>query len=502
MAMKLNLLYGIQAITVFIFILIISPILFGVYFLFWLWSKFVSHFLVINCSKQEGEDVSAGLNDCQHNTIMNAVIFLEGKFTVEKMQQLFISRVIKAKDENNELLLPKFTQCMVQHYDYWFWKTKTNFDINEHIYYYKESIQSEKEFKKVVNEIINQEISFSKPLWEIIIMPYLVPGSEPQTVCLFRIHHSMCDGITFLRIIISQLGSNDDGMKIILEKAASKRQANVKANFKQKLVKIVQHVCLFVIAPMFILRTLSKRDKHFFCGPKLTNVLHIDWTTHIKLQTIKDIKNSTSTTVNDVVSSCVAGAIRKSFLRNNTLLPKSVHVMVPVNLQGPHNKLVNSNNLSLIFPKFPTGDMDCITRLKKTKIMMDEIKTSPEIITNRLFFTIFGCVLPSSLMKIILSLTPAGIIFSNIPGPQNPIFWAGHKIKNMFPLAQTRSSSGFGVAAFSCGDIVNASVTLDSALISDPSEVSTMLKEIENEIDLLHSSVVQVQLFHIGLVVQ
>ncbi|GAB6021225.1 hypothetical protein CHUAL_003842 [Chamberlinius hualienensis] len=493
MAMKVDILYGIQAITAFIFILIISPILFGVYFLFWLWSKFISHFLVINCSKLEGEDAMAGLNGCQHSTIMNAVVFLEGKFTVEMMQQLFISRVIKAKDENNEILLPKFTQCMVQHYDYWFWKPKTNFEINENVYYYKKSIQSEKELKTVVNEIINQTISFSKPLWEIIIMPYLVPGSEPQTVCLFRFHHSICDGVTSLRIVMSQLSNDDDGMKIILEKAASKRQAKVKANFKQKLVKIVHQVLLFIVSPMFIIRTLTIRDRHVFCGPKLTNVLIIDWTAHIKLETIKDIKNSTSTTVNDVVSSCVAGAIRKSFLRKNTAPPKSVSVMVPVNLQGPHNKLVNSNNLSLIFPKFPTGDMDYFTRLKKTKIMMDKIKASPEIVTNRLAIKFVGGVFPNSLMKLCISLMPAGIIFSNVPGPQNSIFWAGHKIKNMFPLAQIRSTAGFGVAAFSTGGIVNLSITLDSALISDPSDVSMVLKEIEDEIDLLYSSVVQVQ---------
>ncbi|GAB6021220.1 hypothetical protein CHUAL_003837 [Chamberlinius hualienensis] len=493
MAMKVNILCGIQAITVFIFILIVSPILFGIYFLFWLWTKFVSHFLGINCSKLEGEDVTAGLNGCQHSSIMNIIVILEGKFTVEMMQQLFISRVIKSRDENNEPLLPKFTQCMVQHYDYWFWKPKINFDINEHIYYYKESIQSEKELKKVVNEIINQEISFSKPLWEIIIMPYLLPGSEPQTVCLFRMHHSMCDGVTFLRIIISQLGSIDDGMKLILEKAASKRQAKVKANFKQKLAKIVQNVCLFIFAPMFIIRTLTTRDRHFFRGPKLTNVLHIDWTTHTKLETIKDIKNSTSTTVNDVFSSCVAGAIRKSILRKNTAAPNSVNVIVPVNLQGPDKKIIDSNKLSYMLPRLPTGEMDCITRLKKTKIMMDEIKASPEIIANRVIFKIFGSVLPNSLMNIVILLTPAGIIFSNIPGPQNPIFWAGHKIKNVFPLAQIRSTAGFGVVAVSCGDIINFTVTLDSALTSDPSDVSMILKDIEDEIDLLYSSVVQVQ---------
>ncbi|GAB6021221.1 hypothetical protein CHUAL_003838 [Chamberlinius hualienensis] len=390
MALKENLLYGIQAITSFIFILIISPILFGVYFLFWLWSKFVSHFLVINCSKLEGEDVTAGLNDCQHSTIMNAVVILEGKFTVEKMQQLFISRIIKAKDENNEPLLPKFTQCMVQHYDYWFWKPKTNFDINENIYQ-KEPIQSEKELKKKVNEMINQAIPFSKPLWEIVVMPYLVPGSEPRTACLFRIHHSICDGITYLRIVML-LTENDNGLKMIMENTISKRQAKVKANFKQKLTKIVQNIYRFTLAPMFLLRALTIRDKHFFCGSKPTNVLVCDWTTNIKLQTIKDIKNSTSTTVNDVITSCVAGALRRSFLRINTVPPKSVNVIIPVSLQSQNDKLANSNKMSFMVPRLPTGDMDCITRLKKTKIMMDETKASPEIITNRLGVQFVGSV--------------------------------------------------------------------------------------------------------------
>ncbi|GAB6021222.1 hypothetical protein CHUAL_003839 [Chamberlinius hualienensis] len=282
-------------------------------------------------------------------------------------------------------------------------------------------------------------------------------------------------------------------MKMILEKAESKRQAKVKANFKQKLVKIVQLVYQFYLAPISITRLLTIRERHCFFRRKLTNVLHHNWTTRIKLQTIKDIKNSTSSTVNDVVSSCVAGAIRKSFLRKNTVPPKSVHVVVPVNLKDPHNKLVNSNNLSLIFPKFPTGDMDCITRLKKTKIMMDEIKTSSEIVTNSLFIKFVGRVVPNCLMKIGISLMPASIIFSNVAGPENPVFWAGHKIRNFFATAQTRTTTGFGVVAVSCGDIVNFSVTLDSALTSDPSDVSMIIKDIEDEIDLLYSSVVQVQ---------
>ncbi|GAB6021219.1 hypothetical protein CHUAL_003836 [Chamberlinius hualienensis] len=464
MALKENLLYGIEAITSFIFILIISPKLFGVYFLFWLWSKFVSHFLVINCSKLDGDDVMAGLNNCQHSTIMNVIVILEGKFTVEKMQQLFISRIIKAKDENNEPLLPKFTQYMVQHYDYWFWKPKTNFEINENIFQ-KEPIQSEKDLKKVVNEIINQAIPFSKPLWEIAVMPYLIPGSEPRTVCLFRIHHAICDGVTFLRIIML-LAENDVGLKMIMENTISKRQAKVKANFKQKLTKIVQNIYRFTLAPMFLLRVFIIRDKPFISSSKLTNVLISDWTTNIKLQTIKDIKNNTSTTVNDVITSCVAGALRRSFLRKNTVPPKSVNVIVPVSLQGLNDKLANSNNISFMLPRFQTGDMDCITRLKKTKIMMDEIKTSPEIVINRLVFKFFGSFLPNSLMKICSTHSPA---------------------------AQTRSTASVGVIALSVGKTVNFGITLDAIYTSNPNDATIMLKEIEAEIDHLYNVVTKVK---------
>ncbi|GAB6021224.1 hypothetical protein CHUAL_003841 [Chamberlinius hualienensis] len=491
MALKGNLLYGIKAITAFIFILIISPIFFGVYFLFWLWSKFVSHFLVINCSKLEGEDVTAGLNSCQHINMMNIVVILEGKFTVEMMQQLFISRIIKAKDENNEPLLPKFTQCMVQHYDYWFWKPKTNFDINENIYQ-KEPIQSEKEFKKKVNEMINQAIPFSKPLWEIIIMPYLVPGSEPRTACLFRIHHSICDGVTYLRIV-TLLGANDDGMKMIMENSISKRQAKVKADFKQKLTKIVQNIYRFTLAPMFLLRVFIIRDKPFISSSKLTNVLISDWTTNIKLETIKDINNRTSTTVNDVITSCVAGALRRSFLRKNTVPPKSVNVIIPVSLQSQNDKLVNSNNVSFMLPRLPTGDMDCITRLKKTKIMMDKIKASSEIGTNRLTFKYFGSVFPNSLMKIGNLLMPAGIIFSNVPGTQNPIFWAGHEIKYFSPIAQTRNTASIGLIALSFGKTFNFGITLDAIHASNPNDATIMLKEIEAEIDHLYNAVTKVK---------
>ncbi|GAB6021228.1 hypothetical protein CHUAL_003845 [Chamberlinius hualienensis] len=488
-------LHLIQAVAAFVFIAFISPIIFGIYFLFWMWTRFVLRFVTISCSKLDGQDVIAGVSDWQQSTIINGIVILKGKFTVEIMQRLFISRVISAKDENNKPLLPKFTQCIVEHCDYWFWKPKRHFDINEHIYYHvKNAIHSEKELKEAINEIINQPMSFSKPLWEVIVMPYLLSESEPRTVCLFRLHHTIADGVTLLRIIVSQMAENNDGMRIILEKAVSKRQAKakVKANIQRKLAKILQTVYLFALGPLHLIRPLFRQEKHIYFGPKPANVLISDWTKNIKLETIKDIKNSTSTTVNDVIMTCVAGAIRRGFLTRNILPPKSVNISIPVSLQGPNDKLINTNNMSFVIPKLPTGDMDCFTRLKKIKMIMDEIKASPEIAINRLSFKFIGRVLPNSLMKISLSFSPSGIICSNVPGPNHSIFWAGHEVENFFPLGQTRGNTGFGIVIFSYMGHVNVSVTLDAALTLNPSDASMMLKAIEGEIDHLYSSVVKV----------
>ncbi|GAB6021230.1 hypothetical protein CHUAL_003847 [Chamberlinius hualienensis] len=124
MARSVKLLYGIKAAIAFIFMVFISPIIFGVYLMFWLWSKFVSHFLAKTSSKLDGQDVMPCVSDYQQSSTINTVVILKGKFTVEMMQQLFISRVINAKDENDKPLLPKFTQCIVEHCDYWFWKPK------------------------------------------------------------------------------------------------------------------------------------------------------------------------------------------------------------------------------------------------------------------------------------------------------------------------------------------------------------------------------------------
>lgn len=490
--------YKFLGIIAFIWAVLSSPLILLNYFTLWSWSKLVSFYCGKTYQILDGEDVMASIDEFQTNSIVNGLLTLKGMFTVETMQEIFATRVLEFKDKNGNLLLPKYSQRLVEHFDYWFWTSAQNFDINDHIRYFNEQpLKTEVELKQIVNEIINLPISWSKPLWEIIIIPCLISNEnssvdpEPKTVAVLRAHHAIGDGVSFLRVIMSQLSENTGEMNSVLEKAISNRQVKAEASFRNKLTTLLLSLYNIILIPAFLLRPFLIQEKHALHGPKLSGVVISNWTTHIKLQTIKDIKNSTSTTVNDVVMSCLAGAVRRCFLRKNVTPPKYVNIYIPVNLQGPNDALNNMNKLSYVMPMLPTGDMDCLARLKETKMIMDDVKVSPQIMANRLIFKYYGSVMPNSMIRILQSLSPCAFILSNLPGPAIHVSLGGHEVESVIPIATTRSSTGVGVIVISYGGYFSISTTMDSALVNDSSDAASLLKDIETEVNQLYTTAVK-----------
>lgn len=489
-----QLIYAFLSIIAFILAALIAPLIIVIYILFCCWSKFVALAFVKNCQILNGEDVMAGIDQFPTNSIVNGLLIVKGMFTVEAMQKLFATRVLDLKDTKGNLLLPKYTQCLVEHWDYWFWTPAKNFDINDHIRYGTyNALKTDAELKEIVNATINRPISLSKPQWEIIVLPCLISEEnsdlEPkeQTAIVLRAHHAIGDGVSFLRIIVSQLSDSTKVMITILEKAARNRNIKLPMDMKSKLAKILRSVYNFICIPAYVVRPFFIQERHALHGPKLTGVVVSNWANNIKLETIKCIKNKVGTTVNDVIMSCLASAVRQCFLRKKLTPPETVNIYIPVNLQGPFDVLNNINKLAYLMPTLPTGDMSNLARLWKTKTIMDEVKASPQIIANRLVFKYYGSVMPNKFIKKLHSLSPCAFILSNLPGPTNKVFLGKHEVESVIPLATTRSSTGVGVIVVSYGGKLSISTTIDLALLDNQSDAVFLLQDIEAEVKKLYT---------------
>merc|ERR1739844_735310 len=89
-------------------------------------------------------------------------------------------------------------------------------------------------------------------------------------------------------------------------------------------------------------------------------------------------KNSTGTTVNDVMVSCIAGGLHDYLKENGIQTPDDMWASVPVDIRASRKSLKFKNKFALVFLRLPIAAADCLERLFITKHRMDTIKRSAE----------------------------------------------------------------------------------------------------------------------------
>jgi len=83
-----------------------------------------------------------------------------------------------------------------------------------------------------------------------------------------------------------------------------------------------------------------------------------------------------------------------------------------------------------------------------------------------------------------LSLPPSGISFvaTNVPGPQAPWYFAGHKVTDMIGLLPLGGNVGYGVAITSYDQHMRFSMMADVRLMPDVEQMKTFVQEAFDEL--------------------
>ncbi|GAB6021237.1 hypothetical protein CHUAL_003854 [Chamberlinius hualienensis] len=481
-----QLLQGIGSVVFFIFTVSISPILIFLYLLCWTRAKLTS---LICSAKQKsmmtGEDALSGMDVNSNNCIINGMLLTKGRFAVEAMKDLILNKVINAVDSKKKPLFPKFTKCINLHADYLMWSEEANFNVDDHVRPYTgQPPKNEPELKNLIAHLCNNPLPNNKSGWEILLIPlesqFDVPMESnshikvPQTCILIRLHHAIADGLSLVRLIVEELADNAGDFKQMLN---------------QLTINLARFLYAFVFGPAIQCRQAVTKDRNLVHGPKLSGMKIFDWTSAIKLSAVKDIKAATSSTVNDVIMSCLAAALRRYFVNQKVEAPDFLHSVIPVNLQGPDDPINMKNNVSFVFAHLPTGDMSSLQRLKTTKSIMDELKRSPDIISNRWFIRHCVNVIPYHIMKWFIDISPVSVIFSNVPGPSDTTRIKGHRINSIVPFLPHRGTIGVGVCVFSYSGDVTVSVSVDTALMNEREQVKMLLDGFIEEMQHLLNAV-------------
>jgi diacylglycerol O-acyltransferase / wax synthase len=195
---------------------------------------------------------------------------------------------------------------------------------------------------------------------------------------------------------------------------------------------------------------------------------HRRWTwARSRLADVKTIRQGCGGTVNDVVLAVITRGFRDLLLgRGEDIDDRVVRTMVPVSVRAEEERGTFNNKVSAMFAELPVGIADPVERLNAVREQMEGLKESGQAVAAERLMRLgdFGSPMLLALGGRVASRTPqrnVQTVTTNVPGPQNPLYFKGRRMLEAFPFVPLGGSIRVAVAIFSYDGALNFGVTGD-----------------------------------------
>lgn len=373
------------------------------------------------------------------------------------------------------------------------WEDDPNFDLDAHLHRIAlPAPHDQQALHDLVGDMMSMPLDFTKPLWQY----HLVENYEGGCALICRLHHSMGDGLALVQVLLSladdaavpaeetalTVTSNGNGARKRGSMLGSAlKLARTSTNYVTQTVtsrqKLRDTALLGASGSMALGKLLFiGPDTHSMFKGKCGVMKRAAWTRALPLTEVKYVAHTLGGTINDTLISAVAGALRRYLdARDMDTQDMNLRAIVPVNLRAPGDLDLDSlgNRFGLVFLSLPVGIEDPLLRMAILKDRMDDIKRSPEALVAYGILGTIGAT-PVAVERLINTIfgMKATAVMTNVPGPREPLYLAGNRIRTLMFWVPTPAHLGLGVSIISYAGQVNVGINTDARLIPDPDEIT------------------------------
>jgi WS/DGAT/MGAT family acyltransferase len=375
------------------------------------------------------------------------------------------------------------------------WVPQEDFDLADHVL--RVALPGEggkEELEALVGELASTQLSAQRPLWTF----HLVENYRKGSALIIRIHHCYADGIALVRVMLS-LGEPGRKTKRRPRKARSSSQAPLVDLVSQVLGAAIDavgkgvHYALHPDEAAGLAGELARiailpDDPQTCLRGALTGMRHVAWTEPFALEKVRGIARALGCTINDVLVAALAGALG-SYLdaRGDELNGRTVRAAVPVNLRADAEAPITlGNHFGLVFLELPVAIRHPLERVYAVHAIMQKLKGSPQPLVTLGLLAMVGS-LPAVVEEPVMATfsAKASLVASNVPGPRQPLHFAGVPATQAMFWVPQAGSIGVGVSMLTYNGEVQFGVMSDRALITQPRDVAERMRtEVENLVPL------------------
>ncbi len=373
------------------------------------------------------------------------------------------------------------------------WETDPGFDISNHVVlHHLEAPGTEVELKALADDLIAGMMDRSRPLWELHIVHGLAGG---RSGLVSKVHHAMVDGvggnqimttILDLRPSLEKLEVDDDYipteppdfqgriMNAVWENART--AVDSFSQYQKKMIEGVQQMSPDrARETMDSLRTsmptLARPPRRLPFNRTCTGRRHFTWT-EFSFAEARAVRGSLGGTVNDVVLTCLAGAVDHYCAQHGEpTKDRTMRVMVPVNVRPETEEGNLGNQVSVLPVDLPLGVDDPAHRIGLIRETTRAMKRSRVAENVSLMSNLLGTVpvpLQAAFGSLAISPYPVfNIVCTNVPGPQIPLYALDRPLRAYYPYIPVGFDMGVGCAIFSYNQTLHIGLNSDLSACPD-----------------------------------
>ncbi|MDH3253740.1 MAG: wax ester/triacylglycerol synthase family O-acyltransferase [Acidobacteriota bacterium] len=319
-----------------------------------------------------------------------------------------------------------------------------------------------------VSREMGTPLDFEKPLWKF----FLVENVDGGSVLVSRIHHCIGDGVALMKVLLGMADPMDTDATMTTVGVRKAAEIGTSEGMG-KPGKIMAAIRASGAATTTLGRLVAMKSDpaSVFKGELGTEKVAV-WSEDIPLDDVKEIGKRLGGTVNDVLLTAVAGALR-SYMQERKQDPDGLDLraVVPVNLREPDDTKL-CNRFGLVYLQLPVGIKGRLERLRELKRRMDAIKRSPEPFVVYGLLKTAGMANPGLQSKIVKFFSKnATAVMTNVPGPRSRLAFGGVEIDNLMFWVPQSGGLGMGVSILSYNNQVRVGVATDKKLVDDPETI-------------------------------
>jgi diacylglycerol O-acyltransferase / wax synthase len=420
--------------------------------------------------------------------------------------------------ENTLLKFRRFKQRVVEDSAGATWVDDKSFDISKHIVIEKlpkvAKGQEQAALQDCVAALAMQPLDPRCPLWQL----HLIEDYDGGSVLIVRIHHCIADGIALIAVSMSMVDGGPQPPEPHLSKAKVEKRGGFIGSIEGAedwiagtLVKSLTHLAIktlgntgeglvqsleMMVDPKQGMSNTANNTVHMakiayqLASDAAALVLMPDdsptrlkgtpgttkkvaWCQPIPLDEVKAVGKALNCSLNDVLLSCVAGAIGE-YLRalGDDTTGQEIRAMVPVNLRPLDQAHKLGNNFGLAPLVLPIGVENPIERVYEVRRRMGALKGSMQPLLAFGMLALAGTLIkPAQEAMLNLFSKKTTAVMTNVPGPKEKLKFCGSTLEQSLFWVPQSGSVGLGVSILSYGGGVQFGIISDATLCPDPQKI-------------------------------